>query len=134
MGRTSGSVAWRTSRGETGNKGTGADDNSEAIVEGKIFKMGPPVGSVHDDTKQFSDESIIKSKLSNYKLKSVKIWVNDKLVTGLQCSWRDETNKDVITGDWHHGTECKELSDNNVHSLELEENEYVTDIAVRTGT
>lgn len=125
MGRCATSLQWRSNVGEPGN--------AEAIVDDKMFKMGPPVGIIHDDTQEFSDESIIKHQLANYKLNSVTVWVMKNRIAGLQCSWINTNTNDVITGDCHMGNQLIDIY-GSIHTLELTANEYITTIAVRTGT
>lgn len=106
-GRTTGSVEWRSARGE----------------------LGSCVGGVHADTVSFSDAEVLEGKKDQMEMTKISVWDDGKLITGIQCEWNSVPTGEVLKGTCHasSGDNMKETV------LNLAKGDRVTHVSVRTG-
>lgn len=122
-GRTSGSSEWVTARGEQGSIFIGNDNDD--------IKKTSNHGGHHADTVPFSDEHYIRKATEGTgipRLKKITLWESNKggkYVSGIACTWNDDGTSSHLAG--------TAAGNDPVSSLELEQNEYVSDVRIRTG-
>ena len=122
-GRTTGSLEWRTARGEMGT-------SSFKTANGVDVFLSNTFGGSHADTRLFSDQSVLETLPTEaIRLSKVKLWDDGKLVTGIECEW--DNAGAVVHGASHLSSGASK--DPSV-TLILAQGERVSAIRVRTGS